>query len=120
MIKKSIQNVIYAVKWEIAYHNLRAPKTREDMIINEKKVRDTLCQAPIPIVELQLDIKDFKKAVSLLRNIDPEMPLIIQPVMNGETAQISTERLFKLQNYASRFLKTTLIIPQVHKILGVK
>jgi SAM-dependent methyltransferase len=60
VIKKQLQNVIYAVKWELAYLNLRAPKTRDDMIIEEKKIRDALYQSPISIVELQLDIKDFQ------------------------------------------------------------
>ena len=72
------------------------------------------------VVSDRLRMADFKKAVSLLRKIGPEIPFIIQPAMNGEMAQISTKRLFKLQSYALRFLKTSSIIPQVHKILGVR
>ncbi len=72
------------------------------------------------VVSRKLKMDDFKKAVSLLKKINPKTPFIIQPAMNGKKMQISTKRLFKLQSYALGSLKTSLIIPQMHKILGLR
>lgn len=72
------------------------------------------------IVSERLKIDDFKKAVFLLKEIDSKIPFIIQPAMNGETTHIDVEKLHSLQYYALRFLKNVFIIPQVHKLLGVR
>jgi len=72
------------------------------------------------VVSRRLKTRDFKKAVSLVRKIDPAIPFIIQPVIKGKVAQINTERLHRLQCYALRFLETALVIPQTHKILGAR
>jgi len=72
------------------------------------------------VVSKKLKIDDFKKAVFLLRKIDAKIPLVIQPAMNGRTVLISAERLHRLQCYALKFLKNVLVIPQTHKILGLR
>ena len=72
------------------------------------------------IVSNTLKMSDFKKALSLLKKIGDKIPFIIQPQMTNKQIHINTNRLFKLQEYASKFLKNVYIIPQVHKIINAR
>ncbi len=72
------------------------------------------------IVSRALKIGEFKKAVLLVKRINNKLPFIIQPVMIGKKINISSRKLFKLQGFALKFLENVLIIPQAHKVLGVR
>ena len=72
------------------------------------------------IVSSQVKLQEFKMAVSMTRKINSKMPFIIQPVTKGRTVNISADKLFELQDYARSYLSKVLVIPQIHKILGVK
>lgn len=72
------------------------------------------------VVSDKLKRRDFKKATALLSSIDKNITLVIQPVTSGKKVKINTAALFKLQEYALGSLKNVLVIPQIHKILGVR
>ncbi|MBM3253570.1 MAG: 7-carboxy-7-deazaguanine synthase QueE [Candidatus Omnitrophica bacterium] len=65
--------------------------------------------------------EEFLRSVNLVRDIDKDIPFVIQPVSakNGIKPPLA-EKLLKFQTLASRNLKEVRIIPQIHKILGVK
>ena len=67
------------------------------------------------------DKKDFKKALDIVRNIDPRIPFVIQPVTgNGKFKAPDVKALLGYKKSASRYLKDVRIIPQVHKIIGAR
>ena len=72
------------------------------------------------IVSRALKIEEFKKAVLLVKRINNKLPFIIQPVMIRKKININSRKLFKLQGFALKFLEKVLIIPQMHKVLGVR
>lgn len=65
--------------------------------------------------------EEFERAVRLVAEIDPNVPVFIQPVTpHGKIKHPpSSERLKKFAEIASKKLKEVRIIPQVHKIVGV-
>ncbi|MBN1405565.1 MAG: 7-carboxy-7-deazaguanine synthase QueE, partial [Candidatus Omnitrophica bacterium] len=63
---------------------------------------------------------DFKMALSLMNKVSSNIPLVIQPVMKNKVLQISVKKLFALQDYALKFLDNVYVIPQLHKIIGIK
>ncbi len=65
--------------------------------------------------------KEFLRSVNLVRDIDRNIPFVIQPVSakNGIKPPLA-EKLLKFQNIAGRNLKEVRIIPQIHKILKVR
>ena len=86
------------------------------------------------VVGSQTTEKDLKKAVSLVKKkeseirskIKPEVviPFIIQPVCWGTgkkmKIKISLKKLLKLESLAGSFLTDVRVIPQTHKILGLR
>lgn len=65
---------------------------------------------------------EIKKAVAIIDDIDPDIPLVLQPVTpaNRVRKKVSMDKLFLFQKLANAVLKDVRIIPQVHKVLGVK
>ena len=74
------------------------------------------------VVSRRLDIADFDRAVMLMKDISFDIPFVIQPQTEpGSTRlDIDPEELLKLQERALNSLNRVLIIPQVHKMLGVR
>jgi organic radical activating enzyme len=64
-------------------------------------------------------LSDIETAVSIVRSVDKNIPFIIQPVSyNNKVGEISLLPVFLK---ASRgVLDNVKIIPQIHKILGVR
>lgn len=64
--------------------------------------------------------KDIHKSINLIRSFNKDIPLVFQP----EFSEMKQEELInKLQNYknlAAQYLKNVLILPQQHKLQGVK
>lgn len=80
------------------------------------KQRDTFIKV---IVCLETQFDDFKKAVQLVAAIEKQTTFIIQP----NSAQLSRElaevmRQFKL--YCKDYLSDVRVIPQLHKMVGIK
>jgi len=63
----------------------------------------------------------FKKAVDLVRNIDKEIPFIIQPASKIKSVRPpKKEKVLLFFNYALKFLEDVRLIPQIHKVMGAK
>lgn len=64
--------------------------------------------------------EEFEEAVQLVAEIDPDLPLFIQPVTPyGKIKCPSSKKLLEFFDIASKRLKEVRIIPQIHKIIGV-
>lgn len=64
-------------------------------------------------------LSDIEEAVSLVKGIDKNIPFIMQPVSyNGSIKKI--DKLLSFFDRVKKDLTTVKIIPQVHKILGVR
>lgn len=73
------------------------------------------------IVSDNVEFEEFLKAVDIVRNIDFEIPFIIQPETDTEKFKLNASGalLMKLQLMALSKLSEVLVIPQAHKMLGV-
>ncbi|OIO37624.1 MAG: 7-cyano-7-deazaguanine synthase QueC [Candidatus Omnitrophica bacterium CG1_02_49_10] len=66
---------------------------------------------------------DISKSIEIVKDVDGKIPLIIQPAspVFKDTKAISDNRLFEFLELASaRGVSNTRIVPQLHKILGVR
>lgn len=74
------------------------------------------------IVTQSTDQADFKKAVGVVESVDPGIPLYIQPVTPYDkmTVSPSSEALLGLYHAACTKLNDVYIMPQIHKVLGLK
>ncbi len=73
------------------------------------------------VVSLSTKEEEFFRAVDLLRGIDRNILLVIQPVSSKNGVEPpSVKKLFRFHDIAGRYLREVRIIPQIHKILGVK
>lgn len=74
------------------------------------------------IISKQSEINEFKKSVNLISRINPDIPLILQPKSPyGRIIQsFLSDRLLQWQSIALKSLNYVKVIPQVHKIMGVK
>lgn len=73
------------------------------------------------VITAKTTAKDFYRAVNLIREKDPHIALVIQPVnpqLGTEPADAKILEQFK--NIASEHLYKVRIIPQMHKLFGVK
>ena len=74
------------------------------------------------IVSVELDMADFDKAVLLMKEINFDIPFIIQPETRKDSLELNIEgsKLLELQQLALKSLNNVLVIPQAHKMLKVK
>ncbi len=64
--------------------------------------------------------EDVGKAIALVKAADKAVPLILQPV-HSERDAVPVDRLFSFLTLASqKGLKSVRVVPQVHKIVGVR
>ena len=81
------------------------------------------CKKAFVKVILTNDTKksDFDKAVDIVKKISPNIAFIIQPVSgNGKIKAPDKNKLFNYKKIALKYLKDVRIIPQVHKLIGVR
>lgn len=66
--------------------------------------------------------EEIKKTARIIKEIDPRIPLVIQPVTpaNRMTKKITLGRLLEFQALAKTILNDVRVVPQMHKILGVR
>jgi 7-carboxy-7-deazaguanine synthase len=74
------------------------------------------------IVSDEIDMSDFDQALSLVKDMSFDIPFIIQPQTKAGSCQIniSAEKLLVLQEKALGSLNNVLVIPQAHKMMGVR
>jgi len=86
------------------------------MFLKEAVKKDVFIKA---VVTSQTLLSDIEKAVSIVKEIDKNIPFIIQPVSyNGNVEKIGLLSTF--YDKVKEGLDNVRIIPQVHKILGVR
>jgi len=64
-------------------------------------------------------LEDCKRAVKLVADIDPEISFIIQP-NSSQLGRVLADKMREFKEYARHYLADVRIIPQVHKIMGVR
>jgi 7-carboxy-7-deazaguanine synthase len=74
------------------------------------------------IVSDEINMSDFDQALSLAKDMSFDIPFIIQPQTKSGSCQIdiSAEKLLGLQEKALGSLNNVLVIPQAHKMMGVR
>ncbi len=65
------------------------------------------------------DLADVKRAVELLAKFNREIPFVLQPNSFEFHRQLA-DRIQEFKNFALRYLSDVRIIPQLHKIVGVR
>ncbi len=63
-------------------------------------------------------MKDFKKAVEIIEEVNKDIPFIIQPVTAKDNMDL--KKLFTFYTIAKASLSDVRIIPQIHRFLGIK
>jgi len=71
------------------------------------------------IICVETTLEDFKKAVDIAFRIYPEVTFILQPNTNQLGKEL-TDKLLEFKIYSRQYLINTKVIPQVHKLIGVK
>jgi organic radical activating enzyme len=71
------------------------------------------------IICIETTIDDLKKAVDLVAKIDTTIQFILQP-NSQELSKELADKLKEFKDYAKGFLLNVKLIPQLHKVLGVK
>ncbi|MFH1563956.1 MAG: 7-carboxy-7-deazaguanine synthase QueE [Nitrospirota bacterium] len=64
----------------------------------------------------QMVMEEFERAIFLIKEVDTDIPLVIQPLENS----LSLEELLRCYATASKELKQVRVIPQVHKLVKWK
>lgn len=74
------------------------------------------------VITGETDEGDFNKAVELIEDVDKKMPLILQPASKFKNFNVvpKTSVLIKWQRSAASKLRDVRIIPQLHKIWGLR
>jgi len=74
------------------------------------------------VVSDDVDMDDFDKAIEITKEASFDIPFVIQPVTKKDSSEtaIDPETLLELQAKALKSLNRVLVIPQAHKMLGVK
>ncbi|MFH1678882.1 MAG: 7-carboxy-7-deazaguanine synthase QueE [Candidatus Omnitrophota bacterium] len=65
------------------------------------------------------DWADLKKATELLSGLNRDLPFILQP-NSFELDGLLMNKIQEFQRYALRFLSDVRVVPQMHKLMGVR
>jgi len=65
--------------------------------------------------------EEFNEAVDLISKLSSDSTLVIQPALSTDgLLMVSTSSLFECYNIASKSIKDVRVIPQIHKLLGIR
>ncbi len=68
-----------------------------------------------------MDQSEFADAIALMASLNPDLPLVLQPVTASQPEVLPTEaQLLRWQGEASEFLSNVRVVPQVHVPAGWK
>jgi len=70
------------------------------------------------VITPSTDVRDFINAVRIIKNVSPYVPFVLQPVHPNEREL--TDKLVKFSIKAKDHLYDVRIIPQLHKVIGVR
>lgn len=71
------------------------------------------------IICLATQEEDLKEALSLIREVSPSSVLVLQP-NSYQNQKALDEKLFRFKEIANQEKVTTCVIPQIHKIAGLR
>jgi organic radical activating enzyme len=71
------------------------------------------------IVAPETSAEEIATACLTIRNVDPSIPLILQPVTRNGKAAVPANLLLKFQEQAARLLGDVRVIPQTHVFLDL-
>ncbi len=73
------------------------------------------------VITSQTKSSDIQKAVDIIRNVDSDLLLVLQPVWPlKDIERVNNKLLFDYLFLAEKRLKNVRIMPQMHKVLGVR
>lgn len=73
------------------------------------------------VLTSKTSLLEIRKAIEIIARVDRSIPLILQPVTpEKKIKSISAKNIFAFQSLALKYLSTVRVIPQTHKILGVR
>jgi 7-carboxy-7-deazaguanine synthase len=74
------------------------------------------------VVSDKIDMAEFDKALALVKGMSLEIPFVIQPETEKGSCRIniSADMLLSLQERALKVLNNVLVIPQAHKMMGLR
>ena len=71
------------------------------------------------VVSNESTVEDFEKALSIIKNIDENILLVLQPITPlGGLHEAPPEKMLKWQTRAMQVLKNARVIPQTHKMMN--
>ncbi len=80
-------------------------------IKKEVFLKAIICQATLQ--------EDLMEAISLIKEVSPSSVLVLQP-NSYENQSVLKEKMFRFKEIAHQNKVTTCVIPQIHKIMGLK
>jgi organic radical activating enzyme len=63
--------------------------------------------------------EEIEAVCRIIRDVDPVIPLILQPVTRGGASAVQPHLLLKFQEHAARHLDNVRVIPQTHVFLNL-
>lgn len=74
------------------------------------------------VATAKTSLDEIRKVIAIIDDIDADIPLVIQPVTpaNRVRKKVQPDKLFEFQRLAKMVLNDVRIIPQMHKLIGVK
>lgn len=72
------------------------------------------------VVTEETIIDEISMAIDIVRGVNMNIPLIIQPAMNNGKSMENQGRLLDFYDYAAKRLTNVRLIPQIHKLMGWK
>ncbi len=70
------------------------------------------------IIDRETSESEVVKIARMLASVDKGIPLVLQPATSGKG--VYKNRLIRLQLEATKYINDVRVIPQIHKILGIK
>lgn len=125
-LPEKLEEVIEMV--DIISMDIKTPSGMQDGTLDWNKTKEFLrvackkdCYVKIPVDEKTED-GELKKARDLVAKVNPDIPVVMQPVFNNNNGKngscASLKRLTEAYNVFREEMKNVRIIPQVHKLIG--
>ena len=72
------------------------------------------------VINASVSYEDINKVLTLVSNVNSTMPVILQPEYKDDNIIISMSQLLEIQWMMLKELRDVRILPQLHKLIGVK